>query len=124
MACFLHYGPLVVLLRRRPDPAHHVHPYRYPSLFTRALAVGALGGGGLVVASSLDWGLVSRGTVGLAAAILLADRALPPAMKPSGRIRCEPAGYGLLSGHYKSYFFTKRCIPTNVLLTTSQGPSP
>ncbi|GIL92511.1 hypothetical protein Vretimale_19308 [Volvox reticuliferus] len=60
---------------------------RYPSLFTRTLAVGAVGGAGLAVASSLDWGAVSRGAVCLAAAMLLTDQALPPGMRPSGRIR-------------------------------------
>ncbi|GIL51763.1 hypothetical protein Vafri_7691 [Volvox africanus] len=60
---------------------------RYPSLFARTLAVCAVGGAGLSVASSLDWGAVSRGAVGLAAAMLLTDRALPPGMRPSSRIR-------------------------------------
>ncbi|GLC46966.1 hypothetical protein PLESTM_002001700 [Pleodorina starrii] len=60
---------------------------RYPSLFTRTLAVGAAGGAGVAVASSLDWGAVSRGAVGLAAAMLLTDRVLPPGVRPSGRIR-------------------------------------
>ncbi|GLI69218.1 hypothetical protein VaNZ11_013791, partial [Volvox africanus] len=60
---------------------------RRPSLFTRTLAVGAVGSAGVAVASSLDWGAVSRGAVALAAAMLLTDRALPPGMRPSGRIR-------------------------------------
>ncbi|EFJ42801.1 hypothetical protein VOLCADRAFT_97019 [Volvox carteri f. nagariensis] len=66
----------------------HVYlPFMYPSLFGRTLAVGAVGGAGVAAASSLDWASVSRGAVGLAAAMLLTDRVLPPGVRPSGKIR-------------------------------------
>ncbi|KXZ45361.1 hypothetical protein GPECTOR_55g267 [Gonium pectorale] len=60
---------------------------RYPSLLTRVLGVGALGTGGLALASNLDWGAVARGSVGIAAALLVADRALPTSVRPTAKLR-------------------------------------